>query len=135
SLFLASYSLFGPTTPHWLIFAALLAGGFFRSLQFTSVNTLSFADVPPGLMSRATSFASMAQQLSISIGVGTGALFLHLTLLLHDRTILAAGDFGPAFAGVALVSLLSLLFFLPLSRDAGAEVSGHRYGTVPPSAT
>ena len=63
-----------------LILAVLLAGGFFRSLQFTSINTLAYADIERAQMSRATSFASMAQQLSLSIGVGTGALLLHLTV-------------------------------------------------------
>jgi len=45
-----------------VIFLALLAGGFFRSLQMTSLNTLSYADVPAGMLSRATSLTSMAQQ-------------------------------------------------------------------------
>jgi len=133
-LFLAGYSLFHPTTPHWLIFVALLAGGFFRSLQFTSINTLIFADVPAGLMSRATSFQSMAQQLSVSIGVGTGALLLHVMLLLHGRATLAAGDFAPVFLAVTLISLASLFFFVPLAPQAGAEVSGHRARSLPPQA-
>ncbi|HEX7967039.1 MAG TPA: MFS transporter [Stellaceae bacterium] len=134
SLFLFGYSLFQPTTPHWLIFIALLGGGYFRSLQFTSVNTLIFADVPPGLMSRATSFQSMAQQLSVSIGVGTGALLLHLTLVVQNRAALGAGDFAAAFLAVGLISLSSILFFLPLSPQAGAEVSGHRTPTAPRSS-
>jgi EmrB/QacA subfamily drug resistance transporter len=125
SLFVASYAFFAPSTPHWLIVLALLSGGFFRSLQFTSTNTLIFADVPPPLMSRATSFQSMAQQLSVSIGVGIGALLLHVTLLVQGRTELAAGDFAGAFLVVALISLSSIFFYLPLAREAGAEVSGH----------
>src|SRR6185437_7940389 len=125
SLFVASYAFFSPETPHWLIVLALLSGGFFRSLQFTSTNTLIFADVPPPLMSRATSFQSMAQQLSVSIGVGAGALLLHLTLLLKGRTELQAGDFAGAFLVVAVISLCSIFFYLPLAREAGAEVSGH----------
>ena len=72
------FSSFRPTTPHVVIFLALLAGGFFRSLQMTSINTLSYADVPPSMLSRATSLTSMAQQLSQSVGVGTGALLLAL---------------------------------------------------------
>ena len=63
ALFLFSYSLFRPDTPHLVIFVALLAGGFFRSLQMTSINSLSYADVPPAMLSRATSLTSMAQQL------------------------------------------------------------------------
>jgi EmrB/QacA subfamily drug resistance transporter len=130
SAFVASYALFSPATPHWLILLALLAGGFFRSLQFTSTNTLIFADVPPPLMSRATSFQSMAQQLSVSIGVGTGALLLHVTLLVAGRTTLGSGDFAGAFLAVGLISLSSILFYLPLAREAGAEVSGHRAATA-----
>jgi len=134
TLFLGSYSLFQPTTPHWLIFAALLAGGFFRSLEFTGINTLAFADVPPALMSRATSFQSMAQQLSVSVGVGTGALLLHVTLTITGHGALAADDFYPAFLAVAAISTTSILFFLRLTPQAGAEVSGHRRGGDPPPA-
>ena len=41
------YCPFRPKTPHLVVFLALLAGGFFRSLQMTSIDTLSYADVPP----------------------------------------------------------------------------------------
>ena len=74
--FLFGYSLFRPSTPHLVIFLALLTGGFFRSLQMTSINTLSYADVPPAMLSRATSLTSMAQQLSQTAGVATAALLL-----------------------------------------------------------
>jgi EmrB/QacA subfamily drug resistance transporter len=125
-LFLISYSQFGGATPHAVIFIALLAGGFFRSLQFTSVNTLGYADVPPALMSRATSFTSMMQQLSLSVGVGIGALALHLTTLFHGGGQVGPADFMPAFITVGLIAMSSVLFFLQLPHDAGAEVSGHR---------
>ena len=124
ALFLFSYSLFRPDTPHLVIFLTLLAGGFFRSLQMTSINTLSYADVPPAMLSRATSFTSMAQQLSQTAGVATGALLLQLLLLLRGGTALSAADFYPAFIGVAMISLLSVPFFMRMASDAGAEVSG-----------
>jgi EmrB/QacA subfamily drug resistance transporter len=123
--FLLGYSLFRPDTPHLVIFLALLAGGFFRSLQMTSINTLGYADVPPGMLSRATSLSAMAQQLSQTAGVATAALMLHLVLLLRGGTALAASDFYPVFVGVAMISLLSVPFFLRMAPDAGAEVSGH----------
>ena len=122
--FLFGYSLFRPSTPHLVIFAALLAGGFFRSLQMTSINTLGYADVPAALLSRATSLSSMAQQLSQTAGVATGALLLHTMLLLRGGSALAAADFYPVFAAVALISLLSVPLFLTIPADAGAEVSG-----------
>jgi EmrB/QacA subfamily drug resistance transporter len=122
--FLFSYSLFRPDTPHLVIFLALLAGGFFRSLQMTSINTLSYADVPPAMLSRATSLTSMAQQLSQTVGVATGALLLQLAVALRGGTELIAADFYPAFIGVAMISLFSVPFFFRMAPDAGAEVSG-----------
>src|SRR5499427_348558 len=122
--FLFGYSLFRPDTPHLVIFLALLVGGFFRSLQMTSINTLSYADVPPAMLSRATSLTSMAQQLSQTAGVATGALLLQVVLALRGGGTLAAADFYPAFIGVAMISLLSVPFFFKMSPDAGAEVSG-----------
>jgi EmrB/QacA subfamily drug resistance transporter len=124
SAFLFSYSFFGPTTPHAVIFLALLAGGFFRSLQMTSINTLSYADVPPNMLSRATSLTSMAQQLSQSMGVAAGAMFLYLMLSLHDAAAPGPADFSFAFGAVAMLSVLSVPFFLRMSPEAGAEVSG-----------
>src|SRR5207253_10699292 len=121
--FLFSYSFFQPTTPHAVIFLALLAGGFFRSLQMTSINTLSYADVPASMLSRATSLTSMAQQLSQSIGVGSGALVLYFMLAQHGGAVSSAGDFSIDLIVVALVSLLSVPFFLRMSPDAGAAVS------------
>ena len=123
--FLFGYSLFRPATPHLVIFLALLAGGFFRSLQMTSINTLSYADVPPAMLSRATSLTSMAQQLSQTAGVATAALMLHTVLTWRGGTLVAT-DFYPVFVGVAMISLLSVPFFLRMSPDAGAEVSGRQ---------
>jgi EmrB/QacA subfamily drug resistance transporter len=122
--FLLGYSLFRPSTPHFVIFAALLVGGFFRSLQMTSINTLGYADVPPAMLSRATSLSSMAQQLSQTAGIATAALLLHTVLTLRGGTSLVAADFYPVFVGVAIISLLSVPFFLKMAPDAGAEVSG-----------
>ncbi len=64
AVFLASYGLVGAHTPHALIFFGLLIGGFFRSLEFTALNAIGYADVPSARMSRATSFASVSQQMS-----------------------------------------------------------------------
>jgi MFS family permease len=124
--FLLANGFFEPSTPHWLIFMVLLIGGFFRSLQFTAMQALSFADVPPERMSRATSLGSMVQQLAQSVGVAFGAMVLHLTVAVHGTGAVGASDFLPAFAGISLMSLAAILFFLPLAHDAGAEVSGHR---------
>ena len=56
-----------------LLLTALLVGGFFRSLQFTALNALGYADIDQARMSRATSFASVAQQMSGAVGVALAA--------------------------------------------------------------
>jgi len=122
---LAINALWRPSTPLLLIFTVLLLGGFFRSLQFSAVNTLGYSDIPPAMMSRATPFASMAQQIAMSLGVGTGALLLHLTLVFHGLAALGPADFTPAFVGVGLISLGAVPIFLKLSPQAGAAVIGH----------
>ncbi|MEK0081669.1 MFS transporter [Benzoatithermus flavus] len=124
--FLGAIGLFRPDTPIIVMLAVLLAGGFFRSLQFTSINTLAYADIERAATSRATSFASMMQQLSLSVGVGTGALLLHLSLAARGGARLAAGDFLSTFLIVAAISALSALAYMRLPPDAGAEVSGRR---------
>ncbi len=124
-LSLAAIALFRPDTPHLLVLTVLLIGGFFRSLQFTSVNTLGYADIDQQRMSRATSFTSMAQQLALSAGVATGAIILHATMAGRGGGVLAAGDFTPAFLTVGALAVLSGLAYLHLPHDAGAEVSGH----------
>ncbi len=122
--FMASYASFGPTTPHLVILATLLVGGFFRSLQFTSLNTLAYADIGEPAMSQATTLSSVAQQLSLTFGVGLGALLLHATLAWRGSETLGADDFAPTYLAIAAISLTALFFFVPLPRDAGAELSG-----------
>jgi EmrB/QacA subfamily drug resistance transporter len=121
-----SYSLFRPTTPHELIVFALLVGGFFRSLQFTSLGTLAYADVSERLMSNASTLSSMAQQLFLSLGVAIGAMLLHMSLRASDSTQLSTHDFTPAFLVMGLLALMSSLLFIPLEYHAGDEVSGRR---------
>ena len=60
------------------MFAVLLVGGFFKSLEFTSINAIAYADIGTKAMSRATSFASVVQHLSLSAGVAFGALVLEV---------------------------------------------------------
>jgi EmrB/QacA subfamily drug resistance transporter len=124
--FLCANALFRPATPHLILIAVLLAGGFFRSLQFTSLNALAFADIDNHAMSRATSFAAVAQQLSLSVGVSVGAAGLELARSLHEGGGLRIEDFAPAFLLVAGVSATAIVMFWRLEPDAGAVVSGRR---------
>src|SRR3954452_4519426 len=97
-------------------------------MQMTSINALSYADVPSNLLSRATNLTSMAQQRSQSMGVAAGAMFLYLMLALHGEKSPGPADFSFAFAAVAMMSVLAVPFFLRMSPEAGAEVSGRPGG-------
>ena len=115
---------FWPTTPHLVILAVLLISGFFRSLQYTSLNTVAYAEIGSGRMSAATSAASMMQQLSNGLGVAFGALMLQIAR--HWSGALTVSDFHAAFGCAGLVSLAAVVIFLRLDPAAGAEISGHR---------
>ena len=86
SLFIAVIALFTPARRSRSCSACCLVGGFFKSLQFTSINTIAYADIDDKAMSRATSFASVAQQLSLSAGVAIGALVLEAQRMGRDST-------------------------------------------------
>ena len=85
SAFLAACASFVPGMPFWAMIAILLSGGFFRSLQFTSINTIAYAEIDPPHMSRATALVAAAQQLSLSTGVAVGALVVEITLRLRQK--------------------------------------------------
>jgi EmrB/QacA subfamily drug resistance transporter len=124
SLFLVANVFFEASTPHWVMMAVLLVGGFFRSLEFTALNAIGFADIDQGDMSRATSFSAVGQQLSQSFGVAIGAAGLELSRATHGGGAMQAQDFATAFLAVAAVSAASVLFFTPLAQDAGDELAG-----------
>ena len=123
SLFIAVIALFTPATPQAVMLGLLLVGGFFKSLQFTSINTIAYADIDNRAMSRATSFASVAQQLSLSAGVAIGALVLELERMGRDSHAVLLIDFPSAFVLVSAIAASSALIFATLPRDAGDNLS------------
>lgn len=125
-IFIAVCATFDADTPGWLMITALLLGGFFRSLQFTGVNTLTFADIAPEQMSRASSFSAMAQQLGISLGVGVAAVTLNLSMAARGATSLATGDVALGFIVIGAFAALSSLSFARLAPDAGAQLNTRR---------
>ena len=123
SAFLLAYGTFSAATPWAVMFLLLLTGGFFRSLEFTGINAIAYADIDNATMSRATSFASVAQQLSLSSGVAAGAAVIDWSRVLHNDTVLRTADFGWAFVAISIVSALSAFVFLRLPKDAGAALN------------
>lgn len=124
--FLAACASFIPGMPFAAMVAILLVGGFFRSLQFTAINTLAYAEIEPALTSRATTLVAVAQQLALSTGVAIGALIVEFTVRLKHGTAIGAADFPPAFLVVGMLTASSALIFARLPGEAGAELAGRQ---------
>jgi Na+/melibiose symporter-like transporter len=124
--FLASYAAFSPETPHLVIVLVLLVAGFFRSLQFTSLNAIAYADIDSRTMSRATALVAVAQQLFVYAGVAIGAFAIEASRWWRGASELTPADFSFAFLVIAVLSAMASLAHVRLARDAGEAVSGHR---------
>jgi EmrB/QacA subfamily drug resistance transporter len=123
SFFIATPAFFTTATPYAVIAGVLLIGGFFRALQFSSVNSLAFADLDSRQMSQATSITSVAQQLAIATGVAVAALVLDATRFARGDTALLPADFAPAFVIVGVIAVCSAFLFIGLPKDAGSALT------------
>jgi EmrB/QacA subfamily drug resistance transporter len=122
--FLTSCGFFTPSTPYVVILIALFIGGYSRSVQFTAVQSLVYAELPPAQTSSATSFSAMAQQLTQSLGVGLAAMVVHISLVWHERTALTPDDIALGYFLLGAAALCSAVIFWLLPAHAGAELSG-----------
>ncbi len=125
-LLIAAPAMFQASTPIVIIMLVLFVGGFFRSLQFTCINAVGYAEIDPPEMSQATSFSSAAQQVALSLGITVAALVLQTLLTLRHSNRLTQSDFFAAFVVVGLISMLSSFSFMRLPKDAGEEVAGRK---------
>jgi MFS family permease len=131
AVFIAAPATFTPEMSMPLMIVVLFVGGFFRSLEFTCINAISYAEIDQSKMSAATSLQSVLQQFSLSMGVTVGASILQLTLALRGSSTLSAIDFWPAFLVIGAISLLATFSFARLSEYAGEELAGRkRAGSV-----
>ena len=108
----------------------VFVSGCVRSIQYLALNTISYADVPSAMLSRATGFGGVAQQLARGFGVAIGAALL---AIVSGAGPVATGHFRIVFVLIGLLPLLSALGFMRLSPSDGAEVSGHRVSTGKPA--
>ncbi len=125
---IALYAAFRPSWPVAALYAVLLITGYLRSLQFTSYNTIAYADVPPARMSAATTLYSALQQISLTVGIPISAAALHLARLGSGHAVPGPADFSVAFLVVGAISVCAGPAALLLPEDAGRELSGHRLG-------
>jgi MFS family permease len=112
--------LMTPQTPKALIVAVLFVSGLSRSMQFTTINALSFSELSQERMSGANTLFSMMQQAGNALGVAIGAVALHVAGLAHpDSATVTIGDFHIAFVAVGLIGLAGVFEFRRLPPHAG----------------
>jgi len=121
---------YAPGTPSVVLYAVLLAMGLMRSMFFTGINALGFADVDEHEAAQAAAISTVSQQLSVAFGVAVAGGVLELSSQMNGGE-LTLQSFQTAWFTVAGVSLLSAIWFWRLPPDAGNDVSGHRAKTIP----
>jgi len=114
-----------PETPQALVVTLMLVAGLSRSMQFTALNTLAFADIGASQRSSAATLSSMLQQVAMLFGVAVAAAILNLSQIARGGAGLDLVDFRIAFLAIGAIGLVAALRFLALPAAAGAEVSGH----------
>lgn len=121
-----------PGVPFAAIAAVLLFAGLTRSLQFTSLNTLAYAEIPHAAMSNASALQSMVQQIAFAFGIALGAVVLSLSATLRGAGPDAIGvvDFQIAFVVAALFTAAAIPSLRTLAHDVGDEVSGYSRRTA-----
>lgn len=125
-LLISCFFFINANTPFWVIIILMLFNGAFNAVQFTSMNTISLADLDNETSSEGNSLLSVTQQLAISLGISVSAMFL---LIFKNNEIGATdpiGVFRYTFLVMGILTILSSVIFLRLGRDAGASMSGKR---------
>ena len=127
---LLACALLTPQTPVWAIMLILYLGGVFRSIQFTGVSTLAFADVPAAQMSDANTLFSTASQLAVGLGITLGAIGIRLGEQVGDWLHLSTVPgiaFRLSFVFIALICLVGMIDSLHLTKTAGSSVSEKKH--------
>ncbi|NOJ77029.1 MFS transporter [Myxococcus xanthus] len=120
-------AIFRNSTPIPLIVGVLMVSGFMRSMQFTAINTVAYADIPPDTVSSASTLSVVTMQMALGLGISFGGLMLHLARgageapLTPDRFVLP-------FIAVGIMSSLAGPLYRRLSPNAGAHIGGRRVG-------
>jgi len=123
---IAACALISPGLPAWLTGAILLLSGASRSLQFSAMTYMSFAEIGPGEHSSASILSSLAMYVANGVGVALAALLLNFSRLLRHAANLEPFDFRLALVLMGAFGALAVFYYAGLPEGAGAEVSGQR---------
>lgn len=113
-----------------LVGAILFGAGLVRSMQFTSLATLSFCDVPQDMRVDATALSSTTQQISQTLGISVAAMIVTLAQTVRGGISPMLIDFQIAFIIFGAIALVAVIAVFQLPADAGAEVTGKQLPAV-----
>jgi len=125
ALSIAACAVLVPGTPYPIVILMLVIAGATRSMQFTALNTLGFADIDSAQRSSASTLSSMLQQVAMLIGIAIATMSLNLSETLRGASALNIDDFRATFLVLGALAFIAALQMLRLAPNAGAEVSGH----------
>jgi len=127
-LLILLFTTIGSDTPVWLIVAQTFCFGFFSSLQYTSMNTLVYADVTEAQTSSASSIASTMQQMAISFGVASASLVIAIFIpdRFHVSPVEMIHGIHRGFFVLGGVTVLSTIVFRELRSTDGDSTSQHK---------
>ena len=122
---LIAFGAIGRETPLWMIVLLAFVYGAFTSIQYTSMNTLVYADIRPSQTSNASSIASTMQQMAISFGVAaaglTTAFFVPASVRINPDEMIRG--LHEAFLVLGVFTILSTAVFYRLKSGDGRDVS------------
>jgi EmrB/QacA subfamily drug resistance transporter len=127
-LLILAFGTIGPHTPIWLICLQAFVYGAFSSLQYTSMNTLAFADTTEAQTSKASSIASTMQQMSVSFGVAIAGLTTAFFVPTSPRSepLVIVRGLHHAFLLLGALTIASTIVFRSLRSGDGDDVSQHK---------
>lgn len=126
AVIIALFSLPNQQTPIYFLIPLLLAYGMVSSMQFSTMNTISVADLDADNSSEGNSMIAVTQQLSISFGISITSLLLGAMHQVHFKTDASINVFKYTFLILGIITALSSLVFSRLKETDGNNLSGHR---------
>jgi len=135
-IFIIACGLLTPEVPLALVLIVVFVYGVARSMQFSTLATLAYADVAQPQMSAASTLWSAAAQMTIGLGIAFGAVSLRAAAFFNGETsghAFTLDDFRLAFLLAGVLTLLSVIGYMGLSRDAGQSIGGGSRGAEDPA--
>lgn len=122
------YAFIDAQTSVGFILLINLCMGLFSSLQMASINSMAFADISKHNASMASTISSSTQQMTMNFGLASGALIAGFFLQNMEsstpgETIAAVQQ---SFFALGGLTIASVVWFLYLKKEDGAQISGHR---------